>query len=509
MSDYIDISAVVQVIGAIYTNPKILDAEDKYHFVEYDFPSEFHKIVFGSIFNLHQLGVKEINLGAIADYLDQRPKKLAIYKVNKGDEYLLRCAEEYKPAAFDYYYQRLKKMTLLRGYKNAGMDVSFIYDEDNIFDAKKKQEQEDWLDNASLEDIANKINDRIDAVKMEFTDGVGDDGCQIAEGIDEFLEGLKETPALGYPLYGQYINRVTRGARLGKFFLRSAATGIGKTRSMIADACFIGCSQMYDIATQKWISIGAPQPTLFIATEQDINECQSMALAFLSGVDEEHILENQYFAGEIERIVKASQILKQSKIYFECIPDFGLQDIENLIKKHMREHQVLYNFFDYIHTSTKMLTEIGGRSGIKNLREDNLLFLLSTKLKDICVQYGVFIMSSTQLNASYLDSETPDQNLLRGSKAIADRLDWGSIMMEVTKEDMEKITPICTKNNIPKPNVKLSIYKCRQGRYRAMYLWMVADKSCCRFNPVFATDWNYTAMDLEDLKIRVEEESAF
>lgn len=46
--------------------------------------------------------------------------------------------------------------------------------------------------------------------------------------------------------------------------------------------------------------------------------------------------------------------------------------------------------------------------------------MLSTKLKDICNQYGVFIMSATQLSGGFDDTDTPDQNLLRGAKAIAD-----------------------------------------------------------------------------------------
>ena len=69
----------------------------------------------------------------------------------------------------------------------------------------------------------------------------------------------------------------------------------------------------------------------------------------------------------------------------------------------------------------KILEEITRRSGGIKLREDNILFMLSNKLKDICNQYGIFIMSSTQLNGSYVDSEIPDQNLLRGAKSIADR----------------------------------------------------------------------------------------
>ena len=68
----------------------------------------------------------------------------------------------------------------------------------------------------------------------------------------------------------------------------------------------------------------------------------------------------------------------------------------------------------------KILEEITRRSGGIRLREDNILFMLSTRLKDLCNQLGVFIMSATQLNGNYNDTDTPDQNLLRGAKAIAD-----------------------------------------------------------------------------------------
>ena len=64
----------------------------------------------------------------------------------------------------------------------------------------------------------------------------------------------------------------------------------------------------------------------------------------------------------------------------------------------------------------KILEEITRRSGGIKLREDNVLFMLSTKLKDLCNIYGVFILTSTQLNSSYQDAEEPDQNLLRGER---------------------------------------------------------------------------------------------
>ena len=141
-----------------------------------------------------------------------------------------------------------------------------------------------------------------------------------------------------------YFTTATRGARLGKFYLRSAATNVGKTRAAIGDACYIGCSQMYDIEANKWVTTGASEPVLFIATEQDKEEIQPSALAFISGVEEEHIRMHEYYAGEWERLVKAKQIIKQGKITFVNIPDFSMQDIETLIKKYIREKGVKYVF---------------------------------------------------------------------------------------------------------------------------------------------------------------------
>ena len=506
---YAEIPNLVQVIGCIFKNPKLLERDDKYKFNEQDFYDEFHQLVFGCMYNLWQLGAKEITLPAIEDYLTQRPKALAIYKTNKGPEFILKAAEMANVNTFDYYYNRMKKMSLLRAYEEMGMDLTWLYNPDEVMDMKRKQAQEDWLDNATLADIYNKINDKIDSIKLQYVENITDGGCQIGEGIDELIDSFAETPAVGYPLYDIYTSTTARGARLGKFYLRSAATNVGKTRAMVGDACFIGCSQMWSLKENKWVTTGACQSVLFIATEQTLDEIQISAVACISGVEEDHIVMHEYFTGEWERIVKAKQLLKQSKIQFICMPDFSMDDVENMIKKHIRENQVEYVFFDYIHSSAKILTEIGGKSGVKNLREDNILFLLASKLKDIAVQYGVFVLSSTQLNADYQTSETPDQNLLRGSKAIADRIDWGGIMLETTKEDREKVEAFCKKNSLPIPNVKMSIYKNRANKWKGIYLWMSTQTGICRFETLFVTDWACNIIEMPLLNIKVEEASAF
>ena len=133
-SKYVDVTAIMQVVGNVFRNPQILDFTDKYTITEDDFPDEFHRIAFGAVYKIHELGANKITLESISDFLSSRPKSAAVYKQGKGEEWLLKVSETCTPTAFDYYYNRLKKMTLLRAYDNYGVDVSDIYDADNILD---------------------------------------------------------------------------------------------------------------------------------------------------------------------------------------------------------------------------------------------------------------------------------------------------------------------------------------------------------------------------------------
>lgn len=151
----------------------------------------------------------------------------------------------------------------------------------------------------------------------------------------------------------------------------------------------------------------------------------------------------------------------------------------------------------------KILEEITRRSGGVRLREDNILFMLSNKLKDICNQYGIFIMSATQLNADYQDSETPDQNLLRGAKSIADKIDFGAILLPAREKDFQGLEKILETGTFERPSLKISIYKNRRGRYKGIYLWCKADLGTCRIKPMFSTGWDYELIPIDDTRINI------
>jgi hypothetical protein len=166
--------------------------------------------------------------------------------------------------------------------------------------------------------------------------------------------------------------------------------------------------------------------------------------------------------------------------------------------------------YDYIHSSIGILSEITKATGGIKLREDNILFMLSTKLKDICNQYGVFILSSTQLNGDWQQAESPDQNLLRGAKSIADKIDIGELILPATEEDVKSLETIINGGSFETPTIKLCFYKNRRARYKNVILWCKADLGVCRITPMFCTTYNYELINIDNLKIMVaEEEGAF
>jgi hypothetical protein len=74
---------------------------------------------------------------------------------------------------------------------------------------------------------------------------------------------------------------------------------------------------------------------------------------------------------------------------------------------------------------------------------------------------------------------------------------------------LKSLDSILATNAFDRPTIKMSIYKNRRGRYKSVYLWCKADLGCCRITPMFCTTFDYQFVEIEDMKIVVEEESAF
>ena len=78
-----------------------------------------------------------------------------------------------------------------------------------------------------------------------------------------------------------------------------------------------------------------------------------------------------------------------------------------------------------------------------------------------------------------------------------------------TAEDTKALEDIFNDSSFQKPDLKISIYKNRRGKYKGIYIWCKANLDCCRINPIFVTNYDYTLLDIDDIKIETEEQCAW
>ena len=408
---------------------------------------------------------------------------------------------------FDYYFKRIKKFTFLRFLDRKGYDITKLYNYKET-DPSKQESEITKLDSMSVDDMIDIIeNELITNSRIRFS--LNDDSHGQLAGVHmrDLKEALKAEPDIGLPLQSPTLTTVARGARTKKLYLRSASSGAGKTRLGMADLCGISVPWYYDLGEKKWTHTGRSEPCLFISTELQNDELQTLVIAYVSGVNEEHILDGIYDKGEEERVDQAIEYIESSPLYFEFIPDFGIQDIINLIKKYKREKGCYYFCFDYIHMSSRLITDVANMSRAMRFREDQLLFLFVDTLKNLCNQLGVFILSMTQLNGTYKDSSIKDETMLRGAKNMADRIDLGEISLPPSGGDLENVKHIlATRVNEPTPNLIRHIYKVRRGKLSRIKIWQYADLGTCRTTDLFVTNNDYKLIPVT--ATRVERDDA-
>lgn len=502
-----DKKSIYQILGCLIKKPSLLLDKEKYTLTPEDFPEKFHRIIFSAINNLFLSGAEVIDEIIIDNYLSNYDSQYIIFNdsANKGIEYIQTATEIANLSNFDYNYLNIKKFSLLRELDEQGFNVNFIYN-DNLTNNVEKEKMQLLFDSYSLEDILNVFERKQIELKQKYLNSFVSYSQHIGKGLGALKEKLKVEPDIGAPLYSNILNTITRGMRLKKFYMRSAPTGIGKTRLSLGDSANLACDRIYDIKAKKWVTNGTSEPVLFITTELDIDEIQTPLIAFISGVSEDKILENKYTKEEEARMDYAIKVLEESNLWVEYIPDFNIEDIETIIKKYIIINKVKYVFFDYIHTSLKLLEEIGKQTRGMKLREDNILLMFSDRLKKICNAYGISFFSATQVNGEYKNAKDADQNLLRGAKAIADKIDVGIVALEPTKADLKALSPILQKGFYPIPNLVYHIYKNRRGKLVRVKLWIYFDAGTCRTTDLFLTDKDYKLVPVEALKIELYDE---
>ena len=504
--DLIDTKLYTIIIGNLLQNPGLLDDIDR-PLNKKDFEEgSYHQCCFTIINNLHYEGCEIIDEISISSYLDNHPKSQNVFEEGGGYPFLLTAKQVMEASVnnYDYYYHKLKKLSLLRYYESQGLDTRFIYNTSIPDSDPAREAEQNKFNSYSEQDIVDLVNDRfVASPTTEYCSNTLSTDIQAGQGMLDLIQEYREVPDIGLPLNNEGLNTITRGARKGCVFMRSAIQGGGKSRMQAGDVCKIAVPYYYDIKSNKWEYTGFSEPATYITTEMTPDEIQTLFIAAVSKVNEEHILNGEYKSGEYERVTQAIKYIEAAPLYIVHIPDFSIEDIKNLIKKYFHDRGVENFFFDYVHTSLRLMAEITSKSGI-GLKEHQLLLVFITELKTIAQKYGIFIFTASQLNGEAANATYKDQNLLAGAKSLANKLDVGMISMAPSKAEMKKLESIIHKRFGPVPNIGHWVYKVRRGKLTRIIVWTRIDLGTMTETPLFVTNYDFELIDVDFTKIESE-----
>ena len=496
-----DKNAVLQVIGSLMKKPSLLSEKDKYNLQPSDFESRFERYIFIAILNSYTNGAQTLSEIDIDNYLMEHKDQYLLFQQNNGISYLQDALDMSTPENFEYYYNRIKKFNCLKDLKKSGFDISEFYEENEL--NPRQFEINQRFETLKPKDIFDGLKRRIYKVEGEYVEGDASVTTDVSVGIDELLEKLKNSPDAGARFQGKYFNTVTRGARKGKYYLVSLASGIGKTRFLLGEACYLSFPMRYSWEAMEWKITGNAEKTLFIATEQTKEEIQTMIVAYLTGINEDVILYGHFTKEQQTVIEEAKEVIKKYKdnLMIVQIPMPSVEVVKSVVRQNCIVNDIKNVIFDYIFSNPALLNEFRDLK----IREDVALLMLSTALKDLAVEQDVFMMSATQLNSSQDTNEKgiKNQNSIRGSKSIVDKADIAMIGTLVPDDQRDQIAPYVAKYGMP--TQVFDVYKVRRGKWTNLKIWSNADLGTCRRSDVFVTDSNIKEIEVPIMEVNFDD----
>lgn len=495
-----DNNAANFLLGAIFNSPKLL-LEDKYPLTKDDFYNKktkdgnrFHMILFVVARELALSGVTEVKGSDVGEFLKSYPKQLQVLEDSNYLDYILTVKELGGEEDFAYYYDVVRKLSMLRAYRDSGFDVSEIYDEET-----------DSLNELTIEDIASHFEGKCSIIAKHYHANQRLEEYRAGSNAKITKEQFKETPLFGASFQSPYLNAIFRG--LYGFVLRSGNSGSGKTAYAVGDLCKMCVTEYYDSDKGKWVKnksrVGAG---LFINTEMELEkELEPIALAWIADVSRSHYMDGYYAEGEEERINHAIEVLYDSEIYFVDDPNFTIKSLSATIGDYALNKGVKVVAFDYVASQPFIQAEVSKQTKVSQ-REDMILLAETDALKQLSRKYNVGILSGTQLNARDNEIKYVNESLLMGGKGQVRKVDGCAIMMPITKIEMEYVDLFYTEKKFGvdhvKPNVVLHIVKGRANKYgKYIKVYQYLDLATGRTKDICVTDRDNNPIEVEKLII--------
>lgn len=493
------------VLGSLMNNTNLLTSS-QYPLTKEDFePFLAHKIIFVCIGILTDKGVTEIDPKDIAEVLRKYPRYEESLKdeMSNGNylDYLQTLKDIDNQNAYDYYYSEVRKRTLLRRFRDNGVDISSIYDE-----TKLQADQDAKIEKMSIKEIIDTITKPFAHINSEFIVRPNEEQYLAGTDFAQTKERMKKSPLVGASFMSEYKNEIFNGGY--GFIVMVAKSGQGKTVMNVADVITMTALELYDVEKGKFVKnpcrVG---DCIFINTEMDIrDELDLMFTACIANVERRHIKRGQYEDGEEERVDYAGKILVNSGIHVIDMPEFTTKDLQERIKEYCKMYDIKNVFFDYIQNNGFVAKEIASETNVPQ-REDMVLLQLTDRLKQIQRKEDVGLFSSIQTNGKEDELPIPTESCLAGGKSQLRKLDGCMVILPPKKIEAVAIEEwynqeLHKRRHVMKPNMVGHLLKGRGSAYSPhIKVYFYIDYGTCRYYDCFATDQNNKPIDIQGLKI--------
>ena len=153
------------VLGSLLNNTEIL-SNSQFPLRKQDFKFKTHYILFQVICELAKNGVKKITPKEILIYLAPFKTEVNLIKQEIGEDligYLEKLKELDNNNAFEYYYNELRKRSLLSEMQANGQDISEFYNDQGDLEVEAQK-----LASLSLDSILTIIRERTEKLEQTF-----------------------------------------------------------------------------------------------------------------------------------------------------------------------------------------------------------------------------------------------------------------------------------------------------------------------------------------------------
>ena len=463
-------------------------------------PNLSHKIVYISICQLADKGCSVIDAKELVTYLEGGyVEQLNALKADLSDGNVIGYIDTLKALdnnkSYEYWYNEVRKRSLLRKYRDNGFDISEFWDEN-----KSEEKNTAKLNSVSIKDIVHHFDAVQTELRQQFVVEETVRRIKAGENYEEIKEAFKNTPYFGACMVGAYQTTLFRGWVKGQLLVNSSLSGGGKTVRAVGELCNVCALSLWDDDKRAFVVNPNCQGSgLYINTEMDLElELTPCFLAYISNVPRHKIMDGKYDnKEEEERVDTAIKILRDSNIFLVDDPNFTLRSIEDNIKYYKETYNIQYMVFDYIQDNGCVGKEMHQTHDV--IARDTIILNIASNLKVWARQYDIGIYSMTQLNGNEKTAEIIDEGCLSGGKAIKNKLDAGCISLYPRKKE-QKFTEGLLAHWLSqnrsgkfgedfKPNVVLHNYKVRFSKYGVgIKIYQYLDKSTGRCIDMFCTD---------------------